>query len=942
MCIFVQKKNEERNINTIGYNEFISTNKEFVYMLPTIIEKTQPITGATSSSSSKPGLVPYIPAGTDGYFHASGEFKPIVETGKNVYFSPQLDYDNVIVIEKHEADLPDPPATEAEELRFNEFVAPSNGQLIPYGSSSTTTGLWLGYWGYIVPADGSPELKINFSGPRLPQYTNNTISQLHCGPYTLSKGDKFYMACNGAVAKITRAIYTFIPFKYQNVSDITPLNAYYSTEIDWEQNKVVYSISATESNISNDTTVATYTATANGMISVYVQSTATTETKSWAGFLITITTTSGKVIKFPSNAVRSVTGTALLQTISINKGDTVSVIVPASYTNVEIGNISFVPFKYQKTNVTYRDRVVRRLGEIFVYAGTDIPDNSLPLDGQVITECDVQYPDFYTWIINNAKTITLTEYETKISQYGQCGHFGLDATTKTIRLPKIKAFIQNAESVSKIAEVENAGLPNITGDVKYMLYNDPPTPERNGAISIDQGQVFNNYSTSGDTPLRSCRLVVNASWYNSIYGNSTTVTPDNVKYRYFICTKNEFKETFNSQIIEGRRELDRINKITISIPQTTTPATGNTVTFLDYTAPDNGIIIIHTIQSQSTGYNLTGFDTKIIPYDDPKNTLNIGFTGVYSTPGETNKSGSNIEKYYELNKGDVIQCILQSNYNSIDAGGAYFIPYKYKELPYTQYTQGELAAIASDASAPGDTSINVPITSTDFSYTCPENGLFSFEKKATKVSEWVTLNRRTSSGTIINTSSALAVTDHDNLTCSIQAAKGDTIDVVDRLTGNFNRCVFIPNKGSGKLYSETYTKNELEKIATHASMPVSDKTKYTTYPVTMTNGSLNNFHTAPADGYVRVIVNPVNSNISSSIILVTYVSSTTEDDITAMFNGTSMIEKEILAESAMVTLIKHRLFVPIEKGNKFMVWFSSPENNIQILDYSFIPCNGSL
>lgn len=48
MCIFVQKKNEERNINTIGYNEFISTNKEFVYMLPTIIEKTQPISGATA------------------------------------------------------------------------------------------------------------------------------------------------------------------------------------------------------------------------------------------------------------------------------------------------------------------------------------------------------------------------------------------------------------------------------------------------------------------------------------------------------------------------------------------------------------------------------------------------------------------------------------------------------------------------------------------------------------------------------------------------------------------------------------------------------------------------------------------------------------------------------------------------------------------------------
>ena len=446
----------------------------------------------------------------------------------------------------------------------------------------------------------------------------------------------------------------------------------------------MYSISATESNISNDTTVATYTATANGMISVYVQSTATTETKSWAGFLITITTTSGKIIKFPSNAVRSVTGTALLQTISINKGDTVSVIVPASYTNVEIGNISFVPFKYQKTNVTYRDRVVRRLGEIFVYAGTDIPDNSLLLDGQVITECDVQYPDFYTWIINNAKTITLTEYETKISQYGQCGHFGLDATTKTVRLPKIKAFIQNAESVSEIAEVENAGLPNITGswtvgwEEAYV-----PTILTNGAIYTNTFEAIERIGDKTTTNVNDpYRVNFDASRSNSIYGNSTTVTPDNVKYRHFICAKNEFKEI--------------------------------------------------------------------------------------------------------------------------------------------------------------------------------------------------------------------------------------------------------------------YTKNELEKIATHASMPVSDKTKYTTYPVTMTNGSLNNFHTAPADGYVRVIVDPVNNNSSSGIILVTYVSSTTDDDITAMLNGTSMIEKEILAESAMATLIRHRLFVPIEKGNKFMVWFSSPENNIQILDYSFIPCNGSL
>ena len=661
-------------------------------MLPTIIEKTQPISGATASSPSNPGLVPYIPAGADGYLHTSGEFKPIVGTGENKYFSPQLDYDNTIVIEKRDADLPDPPATEAEELRFNEFVAPSNGQLIPYGASSTTTGLWLGYWGYIVPADGSPELKINFSGPRLPQYTDNIIFQLHYGPYTLSKGDKFYMACNGAVAKLIHTIYTFIPFKYQDVSETTTLDAYYSTELNWEQSEVVRSINATESSTNNDVTIATYTATANGEAFVYVQSSGFADIKTWAGFRISVTTASGKIIKLPSTAILKVSGTALLQTVLMNKGDTISVEIPALYTNVEVGSIRFVPFKYQKTNVIHRDRVVRKLGEIFIYAGTDIPDNSLPLDGQIITECDIQYPDLYTWIINNAKTITLTEYETKISQYGQCGHFGLDTTTKTVRLPKIKAFIQNAESVSEIAEVENAGLPNITGSwIVGWKEAYIPTILTNGAIYTNSFEAIERIGDKTNTNVNNpYRVNFDASRSNIIYGNSTTVTPDNVKYRYFICTKNEFKETFNSQLIEGRRELDRTNKITISIPQTTTPTAGNTATFLDYTAPDNGIIIIHTIQSESTGYNLTGFDTKIIPYDDPNNTLNIGFTGIYSTPGETNKSGSNIEKYYELNKGDIIQCILQSNYNSINAGGAYFIPYKYKELPYTQYTQGEL------------------------------------------------------------------------------------------------------------------------------------------------------------------------------------------------------------------------------------------------------------
>lgn len=513
-------------------------------MLPSIIEKTQPITGATSTTSSKPGLIPYIPAGADGYLHTSGEFKSITNNGEINYLSPQLDYDNQIIIEKLAADLPDLPTTEAEELEFNEFVAPSNGQLFAYGTSNTSTGHWLGYWAYIYPVDNSPRLKINFTGIKLPSQNYQSILQLVSGPYTLSKGDKFCMVGNGAVKKLDKASYTFIPYKYQ------------------------------------------------------------------------------------------------------------------------------------KTNVLYKDRIVRKLGEIFIYAGTDIPDNSLPFDGQIISECDVVYPDFYTWVINNGKTITLEEYETTVSQYSQCGYFGLDTTTKTVRLPKIKAFIQNAESVSEIGEVENAGLPNINGSwTTGWLDAYIPTVNTSGAIAnknLDAIEhIWEGSSTKVNNPYE---VTFDASRANAIYGNSTTVTPDNVKYRYFIYIKNEF--------------------------------------------------------------------------------------------------------------------------------------------------------------------------------------------------------------------------------------------------------------------------TEIEKLATRAIMPVSDKTKYTTYTVTPINGSLDNFHTAPTDGYVRVIIDPADASISSGVILATYTSSTTNEDITSMANGTSMIEKEILCQTGTVNSIRHRLSVPIEKGNKFMLWMNSP-NDIQVLDYSFIPCNGA-
>ena len=158
------------------------------------------------------------------------------------------------------------------------------------------------------------------------------------------------------------------------------------------------------------------------------------------------------------------------------------------------------------------------------------------LNGQVIIQ------DQYVQFTNKVKSAVAlypslacaeSEWQTTATMTvgGQVGKFVVDDEAGTIRLPKIIMPIQGLTDLSKLGEIVEAGLPNITGQIGSMLhYGDD---NENGALRVhDRGNnlTFPNGSGSWGGSV----ITLNASKSNPIYNNSDTVQQEQIQYPYFI------------------------------------------------------------------------------------------------------------------------------------------------------------------------------------------------------------------------------------------------------------------------------------------------------------------------------------------------------------------------------------------------------------------------
>lgn len=127
--------------------------------------------------------------------------------------------------------------------------------------------------------------------------------------------------------------------------------------------------------------------------------------------------------------------------------------------------------------------------------------------------------------------VSLAQYATLLSSQGSCGVFGWDGGSATeFRVPSLNDIFIETGTAAQVGDYLPAGLPNITGTVKTgILWNGAA-----GATGCftESGSGGNKAYDNGSDTIRTADF--DASRSSAIYGNSTTVQPNTVRYRAMV------------------------------------------------------------------------------------------------------------------------------------------------------------------------------------------------------------------------------------------------------------------------------------------------------------------------------------------------------------------------------------------------------------------------
>ena len=172
------------------------------------------------------------------------------------------------------------------------------------------------------------------------------------------------------------------------------------------------------------------------------------------------------------------------------------------------------------------------------------------LNGQlIIQEQYVQFTNKVKSAIELYPSLACTESEWQTTATmtvgGQVGKFVVDNDAGTIRLPKIIMPIQGLTDLSKLAEIVEAGLPNIEGQIYDIVCG--ATGSASGALLKAGGATGNGL---GNSSAQFNTFNFDASLSNPIYGNSKTVQQEQIQYPYFIqvATGAETKDNITNEL----------------------------------------------------------------------------------------------------------------------------------------------------------------------------------------------------------------------------------------------------------------------------------------------------------------------------------------------------------------------------------------------------------
>ena len=153
-----------------------------------------------------------------------------------------------------------------------------------------------------------------------------------------------------------------------------------------------------------------------------------------------------------------------------------------------------------------------------------------------------------------------TTWQNTVNNFGECGKFVYDRINNTVRLPKINGLIQYTNSTSEAGDIVRAGLPNITGTYKDSTGRIGNYTSHSGAFSYKTATT-NNFGDGANSSTHVTEINFDASRSSSIYGNSSTVQPQTVKYLVYIvvasCPKTNIQIDIDNIASDLNGKLDR-------------------------------------------------------------------------------------------------------------------------------------------------------------------------------------------------------------------------------------------------------------------------------------------------------------------------------------------------------------------------------------------------
>ena len=415
---------------------------------------------------------------------------------------------------------------------------------------------------------------------------------------------------------------------------------------------------------------------------------------------------------------------------------------------------------------------------------------------------------------------------------GQCGKFVLnydtdETTVISVRLPKIIMPVQGLTDMTKLGELVEAGLPNIEGAIRIGFSEAQQATFGGSGALVETGNLIGMHgggSLHDDTTGHKGGITLDASLSNEIYGNTTTVQPEQVQYPYFI------------QIATGlETEVNITNEIELNNPYT----------------------LFDSKYSEAPLYNASWLKSSTTYY--PKSVYTTAYEALVVENNSEVEAGDSVTlpsgKSY-IKRGLSVKLSTAEDITDYDfvintTDETFRLPLKNgsEALPGTTYTEPELPA-------------------TSGSYALPSNGYLTLTKRATASGQTVEMLNNTRGGLRQGSHSG---TTNNYLSALMGGLFGDEIQINYNAGGTIERFRFLEACGNGILYyyiGETVQNANLINAGRLAEQ-LNDKINFqqaaaagmpSNHYVELTLGSSGTTYTSPANGWVTVGARSNGSN----------------------------------------------------------------------------------